>query len=148
MTTINEFFTVNKDTTDFNNSNIIKKGTAVKGAFSGIMPNGEIRITTDKGQIINRKDLDITSAYTGGIAPYFPKTLADEMGIDTRVKIDPRESGGFSEKAKEQALLKTQQDYIESQRNVNESFLEKHKNHLLIAVALVAGYFAYKKFKK
>jgi hypothetical protein len=28
-----------------------------------------------------------------------------------------------------------------------QSFIEKHKNHLLIAVALVLGYFAYKKFK-
>lgn len=57
MTTINESFIVNKDTTDFNNNSIIKKGTIVKGAFSGVMPNGEIRITTDKGQIINLKDL-------------------------------------------------------------------------------------------
>lgn len=32
--------------------------------------------------------------------------------------------------------------------NSGQSFLQKHKNHLLIAVALVAGYFAYKKFKK
>lgn len=32
---------------------------------------------------------------------------------------------------------------------VNEqSFLQKHKNHLIIAVVLVAGYFAYKKFNK
>ena len=30
----------------------------------------------------------------------------------------------------------------------NETFLQKHKNHLLIAGALVLGYFAYKKFKK
>ena len=32
--------------------------------------------------------------------------------------------------------------------NNNETFLQKHKNHLIIAVVLVAGYFAYKKFKK
>ena len=30
---------------------------------------------------------------------------------------------------------------------VPQNFLQKHKNHLLIALALVAGYFAYKKFK-
>jgi hypothetical protein len=30
----------------------------------------------------------------------------------------------------------------------NESFLQKHKNHLLIAGALVLGYLAYKKFNK
>jgi hypothetical protein len=32
--------------------------------------------------------------------------------------------------------------------NNNESFLQKHKNNLIIAGLLVAGYFAYKKFKK
>jgi hypothetical protein len=29
-----------------------------------------------------------------------------------------------------------------------QPFLEKHKNHLLLLLAVVAGYFAYKKFKK
>jgi hypothetical protein len=31
---------------------------------------------------------------------------------------------------------------------VQQSFLQKHKNHLLIAGALVVGFLAYKKFKK
>jgi hypothetical protein len=39
----------------------------------------------------------------------------------------------------DQSLLPTQ---------VNQTFLQKHKNHLLIAGALVLGYFAYKKFNK
>jgi hypothetical protein len=30
----------------------------------------------------------------------------------------------------------------------SQTFLQKHKNHLLIAGALVIGYFAYKKFNK
>ena len=30
----------------------------------------------------------------------------------------------------------------------NQTFLQKHKNHLLIVGALVLGYFAYKKFNK
>jgi len=29
-----------------------------------------------------------------------------------------------------------------------QPFLEKHKKHLLLLLAVVAGYFAYKKFKK
>jgi hypothetical protein len=32
--------------------------------------------------------------------------------------------------------------------NAQQPFLEKHKNHLLLLLAVVAGYFAYKKFKK
>jgi hypothetical protein len=32
--------------------------------------------------------------------------------------------------------------------NTSQTFLQKHKNHLLIAGALVLGYFAYKKFNK
>ena len=32
--------------------------------------------------------------------------------------------------------------------NANETFIQKHKNHLLIAGAIVLGYFAYKKFIK
>jgi hypothetical protein len=39
----------------------------------------------------------------------------------------------------EQSLLPTQ---------VTQSFLQKHKNHLLIVGALVLAYFAYKKFNK
>ena len=39
------------------------------------------------------------------------------------------------------------QKLVNSQEK-QQPFLDKHKNHLLIAVALVAGYFAYKKFKK
>ena len=41
--------------------------------------------------------------------------------------------------------------YVEKEKTDianNETFLQKHKNHLIIAVVLVAGYFAYKKFKK
>ena len=57
MTPINKNYIVNKDTTDFNNNQTIKKGVIVKGVFVGLMPNGDIRITTDKGEIINDKDL-------------------------------------------------------------------------------------------
>jgi hypothetical protein len=39
----------------------------------------------------------------------------------------------------DQSLLPTQ---------VPQSFIQQHKNHLLIAGALVLGYFAYKKFNK
>jgi len=41
--------------------------------------------------------------------------------------------------------------YVEKEKTDivnNQTFLQKHKNHLIIALVLVAGYFAYKKFKK
>jgi hypothetical protein len=68
MTPINITYIVNKDTTDFNNNNIIKKGTIVQGAFSGRMPNGEIRITTTKGEIIKQTDLQEQSNVNRAIA--------------------------------------------------------------------------------
>jgi hypothetical protein len=68
MTPINITYIVNKDTTDFNNNNIIKKGTIVQGAFSGSMPNGEIRITTTKGEIIKQTDLQEQSNVNRAIA--------------------------------------------------------------------------------
>ena len=120
MTTINESFIVNKDTTDFNNNSIIKKGTIVKGAFSGVMPNGEIRITTDKGQIINLKDL---------------QSQNQPVVVNTEVYAKPNLS--LEEKFYESLGLKS-----------SMFFTLKSKGRLLVAVVLVAGYFAYKKFKK
>jgi len=41
--------------------------------------------------------------------------------------------------------------YVEKEKTDianNKTFLQKNKNNLIIAVVLVAGYFAYKKFKK
>ena len=121
MTTINESFIVNKDTTDFNNNSIIKKGTIVKGAFSGVMPNGEIRITTDKGQIINLKDLQSQNQ---------PVVVNTEVSYSS-VNLSPEE------KFYESLGLKS-----------SMFFTLKAKGRLLVAVVLVGGYFAYKKFKK
>jgi hypothetical protein len=61
-----------------------------------------------------------------------------------RVDVPCKNNGGVS---------KNQQGVNEGKPNLytvtdNEPFLQKHKNHLIIAVVLVAGYFAYKKFKK
>jgi hypothetical protein len=61
-----------------------------------------------------------------------------------RVDMPCRNNGGVS---------KNQQGVNEGKPNLstvtdNETFLQKHKNHLIIALVLIAGYFAYKKFKK
>jgi hypothetical protein len=87
MLPINKTYIVNKDTTEFNNNNIIKKGTIVKGVFSGTMPNGEIRITTDKGQIIKYSDLQ---EQTNNIATDWTKFIKDlniNQGFPDRSKV-------------------------------------------------------------
>jgi hypothetical protein len=121
MTPINITYIANKDTTDFNNNSVIKKGTIVQGAFAGSMPNGEIRITTTKGEIIKETDLQEQSNNNREIAILVKPNLSPEekfyqsLGITTK--------GGYD------ATVKA-------------------KGRLLVAVVLVAGYFAYKKFKK
>ena len=119
MTTIIESFIVNKDTTDFNNNSIIKKGTMVKGAFSGVMPNGEIRITTDKGQIINLKDLQ----------------SQNQPIVNEPVKYVASQD---KEKIFWESLALKQSDFISA----------KVKGRFYLVIVLVASYFAYKKFKK
>jgi hypothetical protein len=114
MTPIIKIYIVNKDTTDLNNNSIIKKGTIVKGVFAGSMPNGEIRITTDKGEIINYNDLQEQSIVSNVIVNLSPEEkFYQSLGL---------KSSMFS--------------------------TVKAKGRLLVAVVLVAGYFAYKKFKK
>lgn len=51
------------------------------------------------------------------------------------------------EQAKEQVVLEEKR-LLELQNQPKQSFLEKHKNHLIIAGAVVLGFLAYKKFKK
>ena len=48
-----------------------------------------------------------------------------------------------AKKQLEDAIAKEKEKIVNKQ-----SFLQKHKNHLIIGIVLVAGYFAYKKFKK
>ena len=135
MTTINESFIVNKDTTDLNNNSIIKKGTIVKGAFSGVMPNGEIRITTDKGQIINLKDLQSQNQ------PIVVKPTTDgvkQQNLNLAIRGD----------------VMTQEDKfyemfgIKKSRSGDIGIQSRPLGRLLVAVVLIGGYFAYKKFKK
>jgi hypothetical protein len=121
MTPINITYIVNKDTTDFNNNNIIKKGTIVQGAFSGRMPNGEIRITTTKGEIIKETDLQNQSNVVRAIPTVKP----------TQVSQDAEEKFYNSLGIKRSMF-----------------FDAKVKGRFLVIVVLVAGYFAYKKFKK
>jgi hypothetical protein len=66
-TLIDKTFIVNKDTTNFSNNTIIKKGTIVQGKMSGTMPNGDIRITTNNGEIINYVDLQEQSNVSNAI---------------------------------------------------------------------------------
>ena len=66
---IDKTFIVNKDTTNFSNNTIIKKGTIVQGKMTGIMPNGDVRITTNNGEIINSIDLQEQSVISDKKVP-------------------------------------------------------------------------------
>lgn len=178
MTTINESFIVNKDTTDFNNNSIIKKGTIVKGVLSGFMPNGEVRITTDKGQIINLKDLqnqsfdwaklgknvlnnqgfpDTSNVTSTPVLCKDGTTLMQLSSPTGRYSDACMNNGGRAEK---QPVVVNTLVYAKANLSPEEKFYEslglkssmfftlKAKGRFLVAGVLVAGYFAYKKFKK
>jgi len=119
MTPINITYIVNKDTTDFNNNSVIKKGTIVQGSFAGSMPNGEIRITTTKGEIIKETDLQEQSNNNRAIPILVKPNLSPEEKFYQSLGL---KSSMFSPL--------------------------KSKGRLLVVVVLVGGYFAYKKFKK
>jgi hypothetical protein len=55
-------------------------------------------------------------------------------------------NGDFAEKVDDSTPLTSKETLLT--RYFTQTFLQKHKNHLLIAGALVIGYFAYKKFNK
>jgi hypothetical protein len=118
MTPINITYIVNKDTTDFNNNSVIKKGTIVQGSFAGSMPNGEIRITTTKGEIIKETDLQ-------------EQSKPNEVAYQPVVNLSPEEKFYQSLGLKSSMFSPL-----------------KSKGRLLVFAVLVGGYFAYKKFKK
>ena len=112
MTPINITYIANKDTTDFNNNNVIKKGTIVQGAFAGSMPNGEIRITTTKGEIIKQTDLQ------------------EQSNVNKAISIG-------------QAPINVPQGVGQ----LKQTFLERHKNHLVMA-GVPIGFYAFSKYQK
>jgi len=62
-------------------------------------------------------------------------------------KVNISEEQKALEKEKQQVVLEEKR-LLELQNQPTQSFLEKHKNYLLIAGAVVLGFLAYKKFKK
>jgi len=153
MLPINKTYIVNKDTTDYNNNQTIKKGTIVKGLFSGTMPNGEIRITTDKGQIIKYSDLqeqtnNIATDWTKGFDYYndwnygIPKNY---VKINQPKPSDPQ----VLLKAQEE-LQKAQLDKLNSaqaQAQVQSKTMTKMNIGLFVG-GVVVGYFLLKMIKK
>jgi hypothetical protein len=88
----------------------------------------------------------------GGIAETFFKVLCND-GTTEMVSNQPKQGMSNLGCTKNGGVSKNQQGVNESKPNLstvtnNETFLQKNKNNLIIAVVLVAGYFAYKKFKK
>ena len=103
----------------------LKKGEVIEGEIAT-----KDSYFGQKGQSIEFK---MSGATTTNGVPY----------SDLAVLYIPIDNNGALEEIDENGnLIKNQKDVL-----LGEPFLQKHKNHLLIAVALVAGYFAYKKFK-
>jgi hypothetical protein len=123
---IDKTFIVNKDTTNFSNNTIIKKGTIVQVKMIGTMPNGDIRMTTNNGEIINSIDLKEQSM--------------NPINMQQPV-MKNRDVLTAEDKFYEKLGIK----YHDTHMFGVDSRL---KGRLLVAVVLVAGYFAYKKFKK
>ena len=88
----------------------------------------------------------------GGRAETFFKVVCND-GTTEMVSNQPKQGMSNLGCTKNGGVSKNQQGVNEGKPNLstvtdNETFLQKHKNNLIIAVVLVAGYFAYKKFKK
>jgi hypothetical protein len=95
------------------------------------------------------KDYNYTSY---GIAP-IPHTIKKGEsfnGVETANGIVIALNGGNpSDYLKEVAMPDMPSSFLTVPNEyLTQSFIQQHKNHLLIAGALVLGYFAYKKFNK
>ena len=134
---IDKTYIVNKDTTNFSNNTIIKKGTIVQGKMIGTMPNGDIRITTNNGEIINQIDLqeqtNVGRAISIGQAPTTEDVKQQNLLLGSNT-------------------LTTEDKFYEmlgiKKTNGGWGIQSRPLGRLLVAGALVIGYFAYKKFKK
>ena len=124
---IDKTYIVNKDTTNFSNNTIIKKGTIVQGKMIGTTPNGDIRITTNNGEIINQIDLQEQS----------------NVGRAISIGSAPQKVGYSS------VNLSSEEKFYNSLGIKRSMFFDaKVKGRFLVVVVLVIGYFAYKKFNK
>jgi hypothetical protein len=118
---------------DANGANIIANGQ--QGA--SIL----LKYSFKKGDIFDGERIIVGA----GVAMESPAQYAVNITTPTALNLDGTNYNGqgvFSIPDNiviDQSLLPTQ---------VNQTFLQKHKNHLLIAGALVLGYLAYKKFNK
>jgi len=123
----------------------IPKGTIVDAEplkFNG----GENEDFPNSFQIALKKDTDKYPVFLGNIRDvknnaYFQKELElvsddSKVTLDKNVKVINSEQHGLGA------------DYPDNTDVTPQTFLQKHKNHLLIVGAIVIGYLAYKKFKK
>jgi hypothetical protein len=96
------------------------------------------------------KDFDYTSY---GFAP-MPKTIKKGQsfnGIETADGIVISLNGGNPSDYKKEDLSPDQPSSfltVPKEYLTQETFVQKHKTHLLIAGAIIVGFLAYKKFKK
>ena len=83
------------------------------------------------------------------------KTLCNDGNYDSsnteetgRQDMPCRRNGGVNLKAQQNEYTNMQEAFIKNTQQQSEPFLKNGKNQLLLLLVAVAGYFAYKKFKK
>ncbi len=105
---------------------------------NGVLPNtnGKPNIIFKKGDIIQGDEIEVF---------IFNKMIKGVSAKPTVVgaRVETPDGLSFSPLTNLEKIAD-----VNSSPQPNESFLQKNKNILFIALALVAGYFAYKKFKK
>jgi hypothetical protein len=110
-------------------------------------------VTIDKSlqdemdKTVNLKKGDVLQ----GIAIYTSGDMVNDSGTQ-RLVFTNKQGNKFSVQIGSRGFVPFYEEYkgeVTSSTDASgETFLQKHKNHLLIVGALVVGYLAYKKFKK
>jgi hypothetical protein len=122
-----------KENYEAQGTNLIPKGSQMASVI--------LKYSFKKGDVFEGEKIPTNSGIETGSTPRYNVNITTPEAL----KVDGTKWSGQAifevpEIAVTEQALKTDAS--------GETFLQKHKNHLLIAGVLVIGYFAYKKFNK
>jgi len=129
--------------------------TSIRTDSNGAMAMQTLKYSFKKGDVFEgEKFIQSVGVRTGSTPIYGVKINTPEA-----LKVDGTKWSGQAifevpdnlVEVTEEGLSQNNDETADSGLNTNvlsQTFIQKHKNHLLIAGALVLGYFAYKKFNK
>jgi hypothetical protein len=105
------------------------------------MANFRLSYSFKKGDVFEGEKIPTNSGVETGSTPRYNVNITTPQALQVDgTKFDGKSIFEVPEIAVTEQTLATDAS--------GETFLQKHKNHLLIVGALVLGYFAYKKFNK